>query len=87
MDLTLSLDENGQASFEKEDPFISATDNCTPEADLRGPLISGNNNREFDCDDAGQDFIRTVVVRDAAGNRGTCDFTVSIVDDTPPEIE
>ncbi len=80
MDITVELDENGQASITASDVIASATDAC-------GILTSGVDITDFDCDDVGTPIEVTVFVQDNNGNLASCMATVTVVDLLAPVIE
>ncbi len=61
VDITVQLDENGQASITSDDVVTSASDNCDT------PTITLNSNTTFDCSDFGRNTIAILAV-DASGN-------------------
>ncbi len=76
-DVTLALDENGEAEFSLRDAQENSTDNC-------GVLFVGLDNGLFDCSDIGVNTV-TIFVGDLNGNISTCTASVTIVDTTAPE--
>ncbi len=75
-DVTIQLGSNGTATFTQSDLISTATDNCTK---LNGPfIVNANAVRDYDCDDAGMTFVRTISYADASGNRTTCDFNLTV---------
>lgn len=61
-------------------PLISTIDNCTPFASIvkaqspaAGTIISANT-------------VVTITVTDASGNNNSCNFTVNLIDNTPPSV-
>ncbi len=76
-DVTLALDENGQAEFSLRDAQENSTDNC-------GILFVGLDNGLFDCSDIGDNTV-TIFVSDVNGNISSCTANVTIVDNTAPE--
>lgn len=74
-DITLSLDENGEAAIAPEDIDDGSFDNCTPDLSINTFLLT--------CDDTGPNAI-TLTVSDNAGNEDQCVATVTVVDDLPP---
>jgi hypothetical protein len=88
------LDENGQATLLPADLIETATDNCTPEADLRLQLVysdeSGNllleDEAGFDCNDLGA-WMLGAIVFDASENHSIpCEVNVTVKDTQAPAI-
>ena len=78
------MDATGNASFENGDAVTGTSDNC---GTIQGPFtMGGPRQKVFDCSDAGTTVSRTVVVRDASDNRGTCTYNVTIEDNIVPTI-
>jgi hypothetical protein len=76
-DITIELGPNGTYFMANNEALVSLTDNC---GTTRGPFTSGGRgNREFDCDDVGQTFTRTMIARDGSNNSITCDYQVTVV--------
>ena len=80
MDITLPLDENGQASITPADVIASNDDAC-------GILTTGVDITDFDCGDIGTPIVVTVFSQDVNGNLSSCNATVTVVDDLPPVVE
>ena len=74
-DLTVYLDDNGDASIEVGDVDGGTTDNCP--FDLEATPL------EFDCNDTGDNTV-TLTATDESGNSSMCDATVTVLDTTPP---
>lgn len=80
MDITVELDENGQASITPEDVIASNTDAC-------GILTTAVDIPDFDCDDIGAPIEVTVFSQDVNGNISSCTALVTVIDLLPPVIE
>jgi protocatechuate 3,4-dioxygenase beta subunit len=78
-DITISLDENGNASIVAGDVDAGSYDNC-PVANLSIDVAN------FDCEDLGDNNV-TLTVTDGVGMTESCVATVTIVDDIDPTIE
>lgn len=76
-DITVELDETGQASIEPEDINNGSSDVC-------GLASLEASQTEFDCSHVGPNTV-TLTVTDNNGNISTCDAIVTIVDVTAPE--
>src|SRR5690606_17065963 len=75
-DITLYLDENGQAALEPEDIDNGST----------GDAIQFSVDvYEFDCDDVGENQV-VLTVTDGSGNSSECEAIVTIIDNVPPQI-
>ncbi len=77
-DITVALDANGQVEISPSDLDGGSTDNCA----IASLTIDKTN---FDCDAIG-DHIVTLTALDVNGNTSTCTSTVTVIDDTPPEV-
>ncbi len=77
-DITIELDEQGFASIIPSDIDGGSSDNCG---------ISGleASQLEFTCSDVGENSV-TLTVMDFCGNLSSCDATVTVVDNIPPEV-
>ncbi|MDX1406839.1 MAG: HYR domain-containing protein, partial [Saprospiraceae bacterium] len=80
MDLTVSLDENGEASITAGDLVVFSDDNC-------GVVTTTASITEFDCDDVGNPIAVTITVEDASGNMSSCTATVTVLDEIDPVID
>ncbi|MFP4500508.1 MAG: immunoglobulin-like domain-containing protein [Candidatus Hydrogenedentota bacterium] len=77
-DAQVALDADGTATITAEDVVASSTDNCAIDStDL--------SQTSFTCAEVGENTV-TVTVTDAAGNTGTCEATVTVVDDIDPTV-
>lgn len=78
-DLTLTLDENGQAPFQPIDLDSGSSDNCgiLSFAISDGPVNIGN------CGYIGGNSVNLTVF-DHSGNRSTCNARVRVIDNMPP---
>ena len=77
--VTVQLDENGEASTTAEAIDNGSTDACG----LAGVSL---NQTSFDCSDAGVATV-TLTVTDINDNTATCTATVTVGDDIDPEVE
>ena len=75
-DVTIQLDESGQASITTEDIDAGSDDNC-------GILSLSLDQTEFDCSHLGANTV-TLTVTDTSGNQDTCTATVTVEDNVPP---
>lgn len=75
-DITLYLDENGQASLEPEDINDGSTGD---------PVQLSVDKTTFTCEDVGENTV-VLTVTGLNGTLSTCEATVTVVDDTPPDI-
>ncbi|MEM9325817.1 MAG: hypothetical protein AAGA85_09180, partial [Bacteroidota bacterium] len=75
-DLTISLDENGNASITAEQVNNGSSDNCS----IASLSIDKTN---FTCADVGPNTV-TLTVTDTSGNATTTTATVTVEDTTPP---
>ncbi len=78
-DITLQLDETGNASLSKTDVVTSATDNCS----LADTTLS---QTEFSCSDIGTPVIVNITLTDGSGNETIKQVTVTIEDNIAPEL-
>ena len=77
-DITVSLNQNGQASITAEQINNSSTDNCgTPQVEI--------DINSFDCSNIGDNIV-TLTATDGAGNTSTATVTVTVVDNIAPVI-
>ncbi|MDT0554382.1 HYR domain-containing protein [Patiriisocius hiemis] len=77
-DITVQLDENGNASIIPENIDNESFDNC-------GDITFNISQNNFNCDDIGTNIV-TLTTTDENGNTSTCLATVTIIDSTPPVI-
>ncbi|MFL9844472.1 T9SS type A sorting domain-containing protein [Flavobacterium rhizosphaerae] len=77
-DVTLSLDENGEALLTPEDANNGSTDNCS----ITDYIFSQGI---FDASDIGENTV-TFTVYDAAGNSSETTITVTVADDMAPTV-
>lgn len=77
-DITVHLDENGNASITHVDIDNESFDNC-------GDITFNVSQNNFNCDNLGTNIV-TLTVTDENGNASTCLATVTIIDSTPPVI-
>ena len=76
-DLTVQLDENGEANITPEDVFDSGSDNC-------GTVnLQGVSPSSFTCTNLGGNQV-TLTVNDGHGNTNTCTATVTVQDNMQP---
>ena len=78
-DMTVVLDEDGNASIEDEDLDDGSEDDFNV-IDLMA------SQTDFDCSDVGDNTV-TLTVTDIAGNTATTTVTVTVVDDIAPTLE
>lgn len=79
--LSVTLDENGEASIEAVDFDNGSTDNCTSSEDLQ----FSSSQISFDCSDVGVKDV-TFSVTDLAGNTSDVTVEVTITDDQNPTL-
>ncbi|MEM7085250.1 MAG: HYR domain-containing protein [Bacteroidota bacterium] len=79
MDITVELDENGEAVITPEDVMTNNTDAC-------GILTTGIDIFEFSCDDIGTPVTVTVFSQDNNGNLSSCMAVVTVVDALAPVV-
>ena len=77
-DLTIYLDENGEASITLDDIAGSSTDNCSIE---EMTLTAGDIH--YTCNDVGTNSV-TVEGKDIGDNSSSCSATVTVIDEAPP---
>jgi len=81
-DLTVFLDENGEATIVDTFSIItSLSDNCTDSTGIAIVLEAPT----FSCDDLGTSTA-TLTVTDGSGNEATCAIDVTPVDNIPPTV-
>jgi uncharacterized repeat protein (TIGR01451 family) len=81
MDITVSLDENGEATITPEDIDAGSTGGCDAvdiELDIDIDF--------FACNDIGSDIIVVLTVTNSAGNSATCEAVINVIDDLPPAL-
>ena len=77
-DITVSLNQNGQASITAEQINNGSTDNCgTPQVEI--------DINSFDCSNIGDNIV-TLTATDGSGNTSTTTVTVTVVDNIAPVI-
>ena len=76
--LTVTLDENGQASITADDINNGSADNC-------GIDVITINKTSFDCNEVGDNTV-TMTVTDNNGNTATQTATVTVIEDAAPVI-
>ena len=79
MDITVELDENGEAEIVPEDVMANNTDAC-------GIMNTGIDIFEFDCDDIGTPVTVTVFSQDNNGNLSSCMAVVTVIDALAPVV-
>jgi len=79
MDITVELDENGEATIVPEDVMANNTDAC-------GILTTGIDIFQFNCDDIGTPVTVTVFSQDVNGNLSSCMAVVTVVDLLAPVV-
>ena len=77
-DITIYLDENGEASIIPADVNGGSSDAC-------GPITLAVDEDEFDCEDLGDNQI-TLTVTDNSGNTAICVAEVTVLDTITPTI-
>lgn len=80
-DITVALDVDGNAEVSPSSIDNGSTDNCTSSGDLTFSL----DIAAFDCEDIGTNSV-VLTVADASGNQSTADATITIVDQTAPNV-
>lgn len=78
-DITVELDENGNADIEANQVNDASTDNC-------GIVNYTTNTSNFSCENEGDNTI-SLTVLDAAGNSASCQSTVTVEDDWSPVLK
>jgi hypothetical protein len=76
-DITIELDNNGEATITASDIDNGSSDNCT--------FTLSASKTTFDCSNVGTNTV-TLTVTDASGNTATCDATVTVEDNEDPTI-
>ena len=79
-DVTIQLDDNGEASVFADELISDLSESCFPIN-----LSIDEQYNFFDCDDVGT-VVVPVMLTDASNNLGTCNSTVTIVDDEAPTV-
>ena len=79
--LSVILDDNGEASIEAADFDNGSTDNCTASEDLQ----FSSSQVSFDCSDVGVKDV-TFSVTDLAGNTSDVTVEVTVTDDQSPTL-
>ncbi|TVR86397.1 MAG: HYR domain-containing protein, partial [Saprospirales bacterium] len=78
-EITVYLDENGQASITVDDVNDGSSDNCD--------IVSYDlSQTDFDCGDLGSNTV-TLTVTDQSANSDECQTTVNVVDEIAPIAE
>ncbi|HPG08302.1 MAG TPA: HYR domain-containing protein [Saprospiraceae bacterium] len=80
-DLTVNLDENGQASIDAADLDGGSVDNCS------GPLaltMASGNSVTLDCSYLRHSSYQTLIVADASGNSARCESGITVEDHAAP---
>ncbi len=77
--VTITLDNNGNATITAELINNGSTDNCAIDTIFL-------NEYDFDCDDEDQVNIVTLTVTDFGGNTSTCTATVTVLSNPPVAI-
>ncbi|NEN23197.1 T9SS type A sorting domain-containing protein [Cryomorpha ignava] len=76
--ITIELNENGQADLSVDILEMMAEDNCAPTNFVLSQTV-------FSCADLGSNTL-SITVADAAGNTGVAEFMVTVVDNVAPEV-
>ncbi|MCB0525262.1 MAG: HYR domain-containing protein, partial [Saprospiraceae bacterium] len=79
-DITIFADANCSGTLDNYSP-VTLSDNCSAnptvtQSPAAGTMLSGHNDSE----------LVTLTADDGNGNASSCDFTVTLIDDTPPMI-
>ena len=74
--VTITLDDEGDASISEEDVDDNSSDAC-------GLATVSVSKTDFDCDDLGTNSV-TLTVVDVNGNTSTCTATVTVIDNEAP---
>ena len=78
---TIYLNSSGVATLTAADINNGSSDNCTAQGNLMYTLSKST----FSCSDLGDKTV-TLTVRDASGNTGSCDATVTVADNIAPTL-
>ncbi len=78
--ITLYLDESGQASLEASDLDNTSSDNCDDD------LVLFVSRTEFNCSDIGSPVNVTLYASDSSGNTSSCSSQVIVADTVSPVI-
>lgn len=79
-DITVTLDNTGNASITPADINNGSSDNCAPASVLGYAL----DITDFDCGDVGTPVVVELTVTDPCTNAGTCNATVTVVEGAVP---
>jgi hypothetical protein len=77
-DISITLDDGGNATIGPEDVLLSSDDNCS----IVSTSVSPNT---FTCSNIGGNVV-TLTVEDTGGNTATCTATVTVEDNTLPTV-
>lgn len=78
-DITITVDDMGTTEITVDDIDNGSNDPC-------GMIVSRTLDRTtFDCSDTGTDVTVTLTLTDNSGNVSTCEATVTVTDNTPPQ--
>jgi uncharacterized protein YrzB (UPF0473 family) len=80
-DITIELDENGEATITAADIDGGSTDACGIAS-----ISIDEDDEDWNCDEVGENTV-TLTVTDNNGNASTCDATVTVEDNLPPLLE
>ena len=80
-DITVQLDQDGNAVISANDVNAGSTDNCAALANLTITV----DQSQFTCDDLGDNVV-TLTVSDPCGNSSSCEATVTVEDNIVPII-
>ena len=78
-DITVYLDQNGEASITAEMIDGGSIDTC-------GIVTRTLSDSSFSCEDIGDNPV-TLTVTDPSGNEGSCTSTVTVLDNISPIVK
>ncbi len=79
--VTITLDEDGEAVLDPDDYVSGLADNCSTDITLTASRTS------FDCEDIEDPITVTFTVSDECGNTGSCEISVTVIDDLAPVFD
>ncbi|NNF34880.1 MAG: HYR domain-containing protein [Saprospiraceae bacterium] len=78
-DITITVDDSGDTEITVDQIDNGSNDPC-------GMIVSRTLDRTtFNCSDTGTDVVVTLTIVDDSGNVSTCEATVTVEDNTPPQ--